>query len=280
MTPEDAAYVTALVKQSGTSFYLGMKSLPDARRDGMYAIYAFCRVVDDIADEEGRDFATKQAELEGWRARIRRMYAGWADEPITRALLGVVQDYHVREEDFIAVIDGMEMDAGEAIIAPSLDELDLYCDRVASAVGRLSVRVFGDSSLKADEVAYFLGRALQFTNILRDVPEDAGRGRLYLPREILERHFVPLQPQAALDSAALPLACAEITTIAEGYFARARVAMQGCNKAAMRPAKLMANSYQPLLKTLRRRNFAYTNGRIRLPKWRKLVIFLRFLLQI
>ncbi|WP_298282547.1 presqualene diphosphate synthase HpnD [Acidocella sp.] len=279
MTPADAAFVTALTKASGSSFYLGMKSLPPARRHGMYAIYAFCRVVDDIADEEGRDFATKQTALEAWRRRIRRLYAaGETDGPITRALASVVHVFGVHEEDFIAVIDGMEMDAGAPIIAPSLAEFDLYCDRVASAVGRLSVPVFGDASAKAREVAYFLGRALQITNILRDVPEDAARGRLYLPREILARHHVPLQPQAALDSPALPKACSEIAMIAEGYFTRALSAMQDCNQPAMRPARLMAESYHPLLKTLQHRNFAYAKGRIRLPRWRKFVLLLRFLL--
>jgi phytoene synthase len=279
MTPTDAAYVTALTKASGSSFYLGMKSLPAARRDGMYAIYAFCRVVDDIADEEGRDFATKQAELEAWRQRIHRLYATTeTDGPITRALATVIRDFEVHEEDFIAVIDGMEMDAGTPIIAPSLAEFDLYCDRVASAVGRLSVPVFGDASAKAREVAWFLGRALQITNILRDVPEDAARGRLYLPHEVLVRHNVPPQPQAALESPALPQACSDIAQMAERYFASAFLAMQDCNQRAMRPAKLMAESYHPLLKALQHYNFAYEKGRIRLPKWRKLVLLFRFLL--
>ncbi len=182
IAPEDIAYVTALVKKSGSSFYHGMKILPAARRDAMYAIYAFCRVVDDIADEEGRDFALKQFELNQWRSRIATLYQGHADDPITRALLSVIAHYHVLQDDFLAVIDGMEMDAGAPIIAPSLEELDLYCDRVASAVGRLSIRVFGDSSAKAAEVAYALGRGLQLTNILRDVGEDAANDANYICR--------------------------------------------------------------------------------------------------
>ncbi len=278
MNPEDTAYVTALVKASGTSFYHGMKILPPERRDAMYAIYAFCRVVDDIADEEGRDFAAKQAELQAWRQRIAGLYErGEAEDPITRALLIVIRDYQVRQEDFIAIIDGMEMDAGEPIIAPSLAELDLYCDRVASAVGRLSVRVFGDSSPAADEVAHALGRGLQLTNILRDVAEDAERGRIYLPGELLAEAGVPADPAGILSQPNLPAICGKVAEMAEAAFNRAEAAMALCDAKAMRPARLMEASYRPLLVILRRRNFDYAGERITLPKWRKLLLAARLL---
>jgi phytoene synthase len=278
MTPEDIAYVTDLVKRSGTSFYHGMKMLAAPRRDAMYAIYAFCRVVDDIADEEGRDFATKQAELNQWRQRIAALYRGKANDPVCRALLTVVKDYGVREEDFLAIIDGMEMDAGEPIIAPSLVELDLYCDRVASAVGRLSVRAFGDSSPAADDVAHALGRGLQLTNILRDVAEDAEHGRIYLPREFLDEAGIPPDPRVVLEHPALPKVCARVADMAEQNFARAEAAMARCDAQAMRPARLMEASYKPLLKMLRRRQFQYGEQRITLPRWRKLVLAARLLI--
>ena len=278
ISPEDTAYVTALVKASGTSFYHGMKILPPERRDAMYAIYAFCRVVDDIADEEGRDFTAKQQELEAWRQRVAAMYErSEAEDAITRALLVVIQGYHVRREDFIAIIDGMEMDAGEPIIAPPLAELDLYCDRVASAVGRLSVRVFGDASPAADEVAHALGRGLQLTNILRDVAEDAERGRIYLPAEFLAETGVAADPAFILRAPALPQICARVAEMAEQNFARAHAAMARCNARAMRPARLMEASYRPLLKILRRRNFDYTRKRVTLPKWKKLMLAARLL---
>ncbi len=278
MTTEDTAYVTELVKASGTSFYHGMKILPPERRDAMYAIYAFCRVVDDIADEEGRDFTAKQLELEGWRQRIAALYAqGDAQDAITRTLLIVIRDYHVRQEDFIAVIDGMEMDAGEPIIAPPLAELDLYCDRVASAVGRLSVRVFGDSSPAADEVAHALGRGLQLTNILRDVGEDAERGRIYLPAELLDEANIAADPDTILSQPNLPAVCGKVADMAEGAFNRAEAAMALCDGRAMRPAQLMEASYRPLLAILRRRNFDYAQGRVTLPKWQKLLLAARLL---
>lgn len=278
MSPEDVSYVTALVKASGTSFYHGMKILPAARRDAMYAIYAFCRVVDDIADEEGRDFTTKQAELEAWRQRIAALYdTATAEGPIPRALLSVIRDYHVRQEDFIAVIDGMEMDAGVPIIAPTLAELDLYCDRVASAVGRLSVRVFGESSTHADDVAYALGRGLQLTNILRDVPEDAARGRIYLPAEFLHEAGVTTDPAQILNDPNLPHACEKVAAMAEDNFNRANAAMDQCAASAVRPARMMEESYRPMLDILKARRFDYRQGRVSLPKWRKLMLAARLL---
>jgi phytoene synthase len=276
MTQSDIAEVTALVKRSGTSFYQGMKILEPARRDAMYGIYAFCRVVDDIADDEGA-LDAKRVELDAWRGRIAALYRGEASEAITRTLLSAVPAYALREADFLAVIDGMEMDAGAPIVAPSLAELDLYCDRVASAVGRLSVRTFGETSPVGDEVAYALGRALQLTNILRDVGEDAERGRLYLPAEFLTQAKIPLDPAAVLTAPALPQVCARVAEMAEQKFAEADAAMARCNQRAMRPARLMAASYHPLLVILRAQNFNYAGPRARLSKWRKLLLALQLL---
>jgi phytoene synthase len=276
MTRDDVAIVTALVKSAGTSFYYGMKILPPARRDAMYGIYAFCRVVDDIADEDG-DFDTKRTELNAWRARIAALFRGAADDAITRVLREAVSAYDLREKDFLHIIDGMEMDAGPPIIAPSLEFLDLYCDRVAAAVGRLSVRVFGDASAAAQDVAHALGRALQLTNILRDVGEDAVRGRLYLPLEFLAEAGIPPVPAAALASPALPNVCTRIAAMAAHNFAQAESAMARCNPGAMRPARLMAASYRPLLNALEKRGYNYAGPRVSLPKWRKLALAGRLL---
>ncbi len=147
----------------------------------MYAIYAFCRLVDDVADEPA-PMEAKRAGLGAWRERGRRRLCRAGEDAVTRVLVAAVRRFGLRQQDFQAVIDGMQMDAETVIAAPDFATLDLYCDRVAAAVGRLSVRAFGDSSAQADAVAFSLGRALQLTNILRDLAEDAARGRLYLPR--------------------------------------------------------------------------------------------------
>ena len=267
----DMAAVTEATREAGTSFYRGMTVLDRDRRTAMYAVYQFCRVVDDIADEPG-PLAEKQVLLNAWRARIERLYAGEADDATTRVLLRAIARYGLVREDFLAIIDGMEMDAGDPVIAPPYAVLDLYCDRVASAVGRLSVRIFGDASAAAQEVAHHLGRALQLTNILRDVGEDAARGRLYLPREALESEGVAIDPVLALASPQLRHVMARVAARAEHHFAAAAAAMRRCDKRAMRPARMMADAYRPLLDILRSRGFADPRERPRLPRWRKLIL--------
>src|SRR4051812_27173813 len=170
--PADIDAVERIVRDAGTSFYHGMRVLPSDRRHAMYAIYAFCRMVDDIADEES-PFSDKAPRLNAWRQRVAAFYEGQTDDSVTRVLAAAVRAFGLRQTDFLAIIDGMQMDAEAPIVAPDLATLDLYCDRVASAVGRLSVRAFGDASPLADRVAYSLGRAFQLTNILRDLREDA-----------------------------------------------------------------------------------------------------------
>jgi phytoene synthase len=280
MTPLGAAQadldaVEAIVRAAGTSFHRGMAILPPDRRHAMYAIYAFCRIVDDIVDEPG-ELHAKHTELDAWRTRIAGLYQGQADEPVSRVLLLAVRAYGLRAEDFTAVIDGMQMDGETAIIAPSLAELDLYCDRVAAAVGRLSVRAFGDSSAEADRVAFHLGRALQLTNILRDVHEDAGRDRLYLPREYLDAESVPAD-LSALNHPALPRVCARLAVLAHAHFRDAAAMMDLCDRRAMRPARLMGANYAAVLDLLERRGWTRLDVPVKLPKWRKLLIALRYL---
>jgi squalene synthase HpnD len=268
----DIAEVSAIVRESATSFYHGMKILAAERRAAMYGIYAFCRRVDDVADDDDVELPEKRRALQTWRERVAALFAGLADDAITRVLRASAAAYHLQQEDFLGIIDGMEMDAGEPIVAPPLQVLDLYCDRVASAVGRLSICVFGDNSEAARAVAHALGRALQLTNILRDVWEDAQRGRLYLPYDYLLEAHVPVTPQAALHSAKLPLVCERIAMMAEQYFDQAEASMRLCRRRAMRPARLMAASYRPLLGILRANHFAYSAQRVRLPKYQKLLL--------
>ena len=272
----DLDEVEALVRAAGTSFYRGMAVLPLPRRQAMYAIYAFCRIVDDIADDEVQ-FAEKAPRLDAWRGRIAALYAEeHADEAVTRVLRPAIAAYGLREADFLAVVDGMAMDAAEPIVAPDLATLDLYCDRVAAAVGRLSVRAFGDASPAADEVAYHLGRALQMTNILRDVGEDAERGRLYLPREDLEAEGVPPRLPEALTSPGLPRAAARLAARAEAHFAAAEQAMRRCEQAAMKPARLMGATYAAILRRVRAGGWRDLHRRIGLHAWEKFYIALRF----
>lgn len=270
----DLDAVEAIVRAAGTSFYRGMRVLPPDRRHAMYAIYAFCRLVDDIADEEGA-FADKRPRLAAWRSRIDALYRGEASDAVTRVLSRAVPRFHLRHADFLAIVDGMEMDAEAAIVAPDLATLDLYCDRVAAAVGRLSVRAFGDASAEADHVAHHLGRALQLTNILRDVQEDAERGRLYLPREWLDQAGVPHEPRAALGARGLGRVCDRVASLAHEHFRAAQAAMARCDRRAMRPARLMGATYAAILARIERRGWDRLAERASLPKWQKLWLALR-----
>jgi len=276
--PDDESLRQAIrqrVEAAGTSFYWAMRLLPRARRDGMYAIYAFCREVDDIADDTGPP-GPKQAALADWHGEIDALYAGRPSQLVARALVEPIARYRLRREDFHAVIDGMEMDAAEDIRAPDLATLDLYCGRVAGAVGHLSVHVFGDASPAAHSVADHLGRALQLTNILRDLDEDAQRGRLYLPREIFERHGISgTDPLTVLRHPALPAACRELAELALAHFDEAARAMARCSRRAMRPAAVMGAFYRAMLEALLRAGWRDPGTRIRLSKLHKLRLVLR-----
>jgi phytoene synthase len=252
-----------------------MRLLPEARREAMFAIYAFCREVDDIADSDDPP-AAKLAGLARWRAEVDAVYGGRPSQPLAHVLADCARRYRLRREDFLAVIDGMEMDARADIRAPSLAELDLYCDRVASAVGRLSVRIFGADTPAADRVAWSLGRALQLTNILRDIAEDAARGRLYLPRELLVAAEIdPGVMSVVLRHPALPRACEALAAIAERHFADAAAAMAQCPRRTMRPAAVMGAVYHAILVRLRRRGWAALEEPVKLPSALKLWLALR-----
>jgi phytoene synthase len=269
------AHVRAVATRSGSSFLWGMRLLPRARREAMYAIYAFCREVDDIADEGGSP-AEKQRALAGWREEIERLYGGHPTRPITRALLRPIADYALPKAEFLAIVDGMEMDAQQDIRAPSLADLRLYCRRVAGAVGVLSVHAFGAMEPEAHDLALAEGEALQLTNILRDLAEDGARGRLYLPRELLRRHGIESDdPQAVLRDPGLAAVCGDLAALAEERFAEAKRLMAHCRRGPMRPARIMLAVYWRLLHRLKRRGWGDLNAEVRLPKAEKLWLALR-----
>lgn len=271
----DLDAVETIVRAAGTSFYHGMRVLPPDRRHAMYAIYAFCRIVDDIADETG-SLEEKRRGLTAWRDNIAALYQGRTEGPVTRVLAAAVPRFQLRAEDFIAVIDGMQTDAETVVVAPDMATLDLYCDRVASAVGRLSVRAFGDASPAADQVAHALGRALQLTNILRDIKEDADRGRIYLPLEYLQDAGVPTDPGTILTAPGLPAVCERLAALAHAYFREARDSMDSCDRTAMKPARLMGATYDSILSALERRGWKRLDERVSLPKWKKLWLACRY----
>jgi phytoene synthase len=241
----------------------------------MYAVYAFCRVVDDIADGDKAP-AEKRAGLAAWREEVGRLYDGNPKHPVSRALAAPVAEYSLAAQDFIAVIEGMEMDATERMVAPSMGELELYCQRVAGAVGLLSVRIFGLNGEEGQRLARSLGQALQLTNLLRDLAEDADAGRLYLPRELLEAHGIEDRtPKGVLAHPALGLVCDDLAEVAEGCFAEARDALAACHRGNSRPARVMMSVYHALLGRLRARGFQRLDEPVRMGTVEKFWIALR-----
>lgn len=276
-SPEAAlAHVNAVVSRSGSSFTWGMRILPRPRREAMYAIYAFCREVDDIADEPGSR-ETKIAQLEDWRREIDRLYAGQPSRPTAQALLRHVQAYDLPKEEFLAIIDGMAMDARGKIVAPSRDDFDLYCRRVAGAVGMLSIRAFGTTEPAAREIAIVLGEALQITNILRDLDEDAADGRLYLPADLLAAAGITARsPREALDHPKLSQACNALAALAHARFQRTRDLIVQCDRRRVKPCILMMEVYTRILDRLGRRGWAAPRRPVQVPKLEKLWIALRY----
>ncbi|WP_036258982.1 presqualene diphosphate synthase HpnD [Methylocapsa aurea] len=266
----------AAAHSRGSSFYAAMRILPRPRREAMFEIYSFCRFVDDIADEGGPR-PERLAALAKWRSDIDALYAGDAPPARLRGILTAIESFDLRREDFIAIIDGMEMDVEADIQAPDWVRLDLYCDRVASAVGRLSVRIFGVPPQEGPGLAHHLGRAFQLTNILRDLDEDAAIGRLYLPREaLIDAGIFETDPQAVLAHPALGAACAPVIARAQYHFDEARAIMARCPRQSVRAPRIMAEVYQPILADLSETRFAPPRARIRTSKRRVLLAVLRY----
>jgi squalene synthase HpnD len=262
-------------RASGSSFYAAMRLMPKAQREAMYEIYSFCRRVDDIADDGGpRD--TRLDQLRLWRADIDALYKG---SVVSRAksLAAPVKAFGLKREDFQAVIDGMEMDVVADIRAPDWNKLDAYCDRVASAVGRLCVRIFGMEEKAGIALAYHLGRALQLTNILRDIDEDAAIGRLYLPGEALrDAGITSTDPEAVAAQPDLTKACEPVIARAHKHFAEADRIMKKCAGGSVRAPRIMSAAYQAILRKLIKRGFAAPRAPVKISKPLLVLTILRY----
>jgi presqualene diphosphate synthase len=260
---------------SGSSFYAAMRILPRAQREAMFQIYSFCRQVDDIADSDGPRPERLKA-LQQWRNDIDALYRGDPPQRLADYTASVAR-FGLKREDFLAIVDGMEMDVPQDIRGPDLATLDLYCDRVASAVGRLSVRVFGLGEDDGILLAHHLGRALQLTNILRDIDEDAGIGRLYLPREgLLHAGITSTDPLKVIADPALPNVCAPLVERARAHFEQADEIMRRNSRRVVRAPRIMSKYYRAILELLVARGFATPRTPVRLNKLARFAIILRY----
>ncbi|SEP50695.1 farnesyl-diphosphate farnesyltransferase [Rhodospirillales bacterium URHD0017] len=260
---------------SGSSFYTAMRLMPKVEREAMFAIYLFCRLVDDIADDGTRPRPARAAALAEWRSDLDALYAG---QPAGQAefLRDPVRAFGLKQADFIDVIDGMDMDVAADIRGPDAATFGRYCDRVAVAVGRLSTRVFGMQEAPGAELAHHLGRALQLTNILRDLDEDAAMGRLYLPRELLVGAGIEsTEPDAVIGDGRVDAACRALATQALDHFAAADCLMRSRPQGNLLAPRLMGAVYRAVLDRMLAAGWKPPRRRARIGKLHLLYLVMR-----
>jgi phytoene synthase len=269
MTPDE--YCQHKAAASGSSFYYSFLFLPPQRRRAITALYAYCREVDDVVDDVS-DPGVAQAKLGWWGGEIDRMYAGEPQHPVTLALTPHLAAFGIRREHLLLVLEGMAMDLRQNRY---LDYATLarYCHNVAGVVGELAAGIFGASESRTFDYARKLGLALQLTNILRDVGEDARRGRVYLPLEDLQRFGVKAADLLAgrYVDGYLPLMRFQAKR-ARGAYAEALAALPAVDRRAQRPGLIMGAIYATLLDEIEREGFRVLHQRVALTPLRKLWI--------
>jgi len=267
MTPDE--YCQQKTARSGSSFYYSFLFLPEERRRAIIALYAFCREVDDVVDEYA-DVGVARTKLAWWRDEVARLYDGAPQHPVSRALAPAVERFGLQQEHFLEIVDGMQMDL-DYDAYPSFTELSLYCYRAASVVGLLTAGIFGYEDAATTRYANDLGLAFQLTNILRDVREDAERGRVYLPLDELQRFGVAAEElRKPVTTDAIRELFAFQATRARDYYRRAFEHLPETDRYAQRSGLIMAEIYQRLLDEIERDGYRVLEHRIRLTPLRKL----------
>ena len=267
MTPDQ--YCQQKAAASGSSFYASFRFLPELKRRAITALYAFCREVDDVVDE-CQDTAVAYTTLNWWRQEVANLYAGHPQHPVTQALLPLLDDFDLAQEHLLEIIDGMEMDLNHQGYA-DFKSLTLYCYRVASVVGLLSAEIFGYRDRRTLKYAHDLGIAFQLTNILRDVREDAQRGRIYLPADELEKFGVGISDlDRPVTSDAVQALFQYQADRAREYYIKAFNQLPEQDRYAQRTGLIMAEIYQALLDEIEADGFRVLEHRIKLTPIRKL----------
>jgi len=269
MTPDE--YCQRKAAQSGSSFYYSFLFLPPERRRAITALYAFCREVDDVVDECA-DAQLARVKLAWWRAELAGTYEGKPSHPVTQSLAEAARAFNLPQELLAEIIDGMEMDLLHNRYA-DFKALHLYCYRVASVVGLLAAEIFGYEDRHTLKYAHDLGLAFQLTNIIRDVGEDARRGRIYLPADELDRFGVSAEDilHARTSDAFHRLMEFQIER-AEAYYEQAFAQLPAQDRRAQRPGLVMAAIYRTLLREIRRDGCRVLDRHMALTPIRKLWI--------
>lgn len=267
----------AITRKSASNLALAFVLLPKAKGDAMSALYAFCREVDDVADDETVPAEKRRAELAEWRADVKRACENQPPKfPVNRELQPVIRQFRLPFELFDELIKGCEMDL-DTKRYENFEQLELYCHRVASVVGLLSIEIFGYKNPATRDYAVYLGKALQMTNILRDVKTDAARGRIYLPLAELKKFNV--REDEILDSKCsdrYSVLAASIAGRTKGFYRLAQKTLPPEDRPSMIAAELMGSVYWQLLQKLERRRFnVFGSQPVRINRPQKLLLILR-----
>lgn len=255
MNQEIKKQVSKIVKQSGSSFYWSMRLLPIEKRDAMFAIYAFCRIIDDIVDEPA-PIEEKQKQIEFWKLELNKIYEERPSTIIGKALLEPVKTFNLDKQEFEKLIYGVAMDLPSGICAPPMKELLKYCRGVAGAVGMLSIKIFGCNDKNAQNFAICLGNALQLTNILRDPYEDMKIGRLYLPKEMLTKENISIgTPKEILTNGNIGKVRENLAQVAQEEFDKANSYLNKTDAKKMKPAIIMMNAYYDIFAKMQTRGW-------------------------
>lgn len=267
MTPDQ--YCEDRAAKSGSSFYYSFRFLPAERRRAITALYAFCREIDDVVDEV-EDPGVAAIKLQWWQTELERLFRGHPEHPVTRALLPALQRDHLPQAHFMALIEGMRMDLTPTLY-PTQESLLHYCHHVAGVVGLLSAHIFGFTNPKTLDYARTLGLAFQLTNIIRDIGEDARRGRVYIPGDLMAQHGVTAESILALkDGRGLRACLKALSDLALKTYDDALAALPPEDRKAQRPGLMMAAIYKTLLLEIEAESFPVLHQRFALTPMRKL----------
>ena len=265
-------FIKSRVKRSGSSFFWAMRLMSPQKRKAIYSVYAFCREVDDIADGDEPEIQ-KRNELSNWRTEIESIYQAKPSTLLGQSLIPAVNSYKLVKQDFMDLLDGMEMDIGNSLQISDLPELWIYCDRVACSVGRLSNSIFELDRETGNNLARSLGTALQLTNILRDVHEDYTRGHIYLPNSLLIEHGInPNEINIDIDHSAVSETCKVIAEYARDGFNQSARLLASCEPRKVRPARIMMTLYQRLFEKLCDRGWVDLKSKVSLSTREKIYL--------
>jgi len=264
-----------IIKYPNSSFYWGMRILDKEKRNAMFTVYAFCKKADSIADNQKLK-KDKKKKINKLKKEINEIYKNNLNNSFRKNLKHYIDRYKLDKKYFLDIIKGVEMDINNIMICPNRKIFNLYCYRVAGAVGMISLKIFGEYNTKSKKFGLYLANALQITNILRDIKQDANMGRMYIPIEILNKIGIKKNKITfILKNKKFPDACKKMLKYADKNFASAEIYLKNCSKKKLKPAIIMMDTYKLLLKKIKNKGWKNLHERVTLTKLEKFFLLIK-----